>query len=90
VSVLTENSGIQATLINSVATDRHAQTAVIKSMGFRGQSHAMTKAVGGNISQSASVDTFNTEDDPDFKGWVSITSKNPDCQHVLLLATCIQ
>jgi tetratricopeptide (TPR) repeat protein len=67
VSVLTEGSSIQATVINSVATDPNAQTAVVKSMGFRGQSHAMTKAVGGNISQAASVDTFNTEDDPDFE-----------------------
>lgn len=67
VSVLTENSSIQATVINSVATDPNAQTAVIKTMGFRGQSHAMTRAVGGNMSQAASVDTFNTEDDPDFE-----------------------
>ncbi len=67
ISVLTENSSIQATVINSVATDPNAQAAVVKTMGFRGQSNAMTKAVGGGISHTHSVDTVNTEDDPDFE-----------------------
>lgn len=67
VSVLTENSSVQATVINSVATDPDAKAAVVTGMGFRGQSNAMSKAVGANISQSASVETMNTEDDPDFE-----------------------
>jgi tetratricopeptide (TPR) repeat protein len=67
VSVLTENSSAHATLINSVATDPDAKAAVVKTMGFRGQSNAMSKAVGASMSQSASVDTMNTEDDPDFE-----------------------
>lgn len=67
MSVLTENSSIQPTVSNSVATDPNAQAAVVQSMGFRGQTNAMSKAVAGGISQSASVDTVNTEDDPDFE-----------------------
>ena len=67
VSVLTENSNAQATLVNSVATDPDAQAAVVKTLGFRGQSHAMAKVVGASLSQATSADTLNTEDDPDFE-----------------------
>ena len=67
VSVLTENSNAQVTLVNSVATDPDAQAAVVKTLGFRGQSNAMAKVVGATLSQAASLDTLNTEDDPDFE-----------------------
>jgi len=64
VSVLTENSNAQGTLVNSVATDPEAQAAVVKTMGFRGQSNAMAKAVGTGLNQATSLDT--TDEDPDF------------------------
>ena len=67
VSVLTENSSLQATVTNSVATDPNAQAAVVKSMGFRGQSQVMSKAVSSGLSYANSLDTVNTEDDPDFE-----------------------
>lgn len=69
ISVLTENSSVQATVINSVATDPNAQAAVVQTMGFRGQSNAMSKAVSGGIGQNSSLDdTLNTNDeDPDFE-----------------------
>jgi tetratricopeptide (TPR) repeat protein len=67
VSVLTESSSAHATIINSVVTDTDAQAAVVQTLGFRGHSNAMSKAVGANMSQSASVHTMNTEDDPDFE-----------------------
>lgn len=67
VSVLTEGSSLQATVTNSVATDPNAQAAVVKTMGFRGQSQVMSKAVGSGLSYANSLDTVNTEDDPDFE-----------------------
>lgn len=65
VSVLTENSSVQATVINSVATDPNAQAAVVQTMGFRGQSKAMTNAVAAGSSSVAGTLTTNDED-PDF------------------------
>eukprot|EP00934_Nitzschia_sp_Nitz4_P009330 Nitzschia sp. Nitz4//scaffold156_size52432//26049//30881//NITZ4_006827-RA/size52432-snap-gene-0.13-mRNA-1//-1//CDS//3329537415//9320//frame0 len=59
ISVLTENSSVQATVINSVATDPNAQAAVVQTMGFRGQSNAMSNAVVAD-------DLHVNDSDPDF------------------------
>jgi tetratricopeptide (TPR) repeat protein len=77
VSVLTAESSIQATVVNSVATDPNASAAVIHSMGYRGHSKAMMKAVGGALTSVHEdalqvADTLTDDegdgdqDDPDF------------------------
>jgi len=49
VSVLTAESSVQHTVANSVATDPNASAAVVKT-GFRGQSKAIMRAVGGSMA----------------------------------------
>mmetsp|Transcript_62184 Transcript_62184/g.93882 ORF Transcript_62184/g.93882 Transcript_62184/m.93882 type:complete len:659 (+) Transcript_62184:42-2018(+) len=69
VSVLTTESSVQATVVNSVATDPNASAAVVQTMGFRGQSNVMAKAVGGAMGHTASVSDKSIpedDDDPDF------------------------
>lgn len=66
ISVLTDVSSLQATVINSVATDPNAQAAVIKSGGFRGKSSAMTKVAGTGLNISDQTIETNDED-PDFE-----------------------
>ena len=51
VSVLTTESSVQHTVVNSVATDPHASAAVVTT-GFRGQSKAMMDAVGRDMTKS--------------------------------------
>lgn len=67
VSVLTESSSVQYTVVNSVATDPNASAAVVQSMGFRGQSHAMSRAVGGALSSQTASLGEDDGDDPDFE-----------------------
>ena len=68
VSVLTSESSMQATVMNSVATDPNASAAVVTSLGFRGQSAAMMNAVGRELDAIGEVsDTLpEGEEDPDF------------------------
>ena len=51
VSVLTAESSVQQTVANSVVTDPNASAAVVKT-GFRGQSKAIARAVGGGMTSS--------------------------------------
>jgi tetratricopeptide (TPR) repeat protein len=51
VSVLTTESSVQQTIVNSVATDPNASAAVVTT-GFRGQSKAMMDAVGRDMTKS--------------------------------------
>jgi tetratricopeptide (TPR) repeat protein len=51
VSVLTAESSVQQTVVNSVATDPHASAAVVTT-GFRAQSRAMMDAVGRDMTKS--------------------------------------
>jgi tetratricopeptide (TPR) repeat protein len=46
-TVMTAESSVQHTVVNSVVTDPHGANAVVQSAGFRGQSRAMVNAVGG-------------------------------------------
>ena len=64
VSVLTAESSIQATVVNSVATDPNGSAALIHSMGYRGHSKAMVKAVGGPLT-SVKEDKLTDEEDDD-------------------------
>lgn len=52
VSVLTAESSVQHTVVNSVATDPNASAAVVTT-GFRGQSKAMMDAVGRDMTKAA-------------------------------------
>jgi tetratricopeptide (TPR) repeat protein len=56
VSVLTGESSVQHTVVNSVATDPHASAAVVTT-GFRGQSKAMMEAVGRDMTKAATTPT---------------------------------
>ncbi|KAL3914415.1 MAG: hypothetical protein SGILL_006111, partial [Bacillariaceae sp.] len=56
VSVLTAESSVVNTVVNSVATDPNASAAVVTT-GFRGQSKAMMDAVGRDMTRSAAVAT---------------------------------
>lgn len=51
VSVLTAESSVQYTVVNSVATDPYASAAVVTT-GFRGHSKAMMEAVGRDMTKS--------------------------------------
>jgi tetratricopeptide (TPR) repeat protein len=77
VSVLTAESSVQATVINSVATDPNASAAVVQSMGFRGQSNAMANAVARALGHvpSASDSAIPDDDDPDFDEALRIQEK---------------
>jgi tetratricopeptide (TPR) repeat protein len=68
LSVLTEGSSVQATVINSVATDPNDSAAVVQTMGFRGQSNAMSNAVGRSLAQTPRLGETMSQDeeDPDF------------------------
>jgi tetratricopeptide (TPR) repeat protein len=72
VSVLTAESSVQATVVNSVASDPNGSAALIHSMGYRGHSKAMVKAVGGaltSVHEDARLTDDGEEDgqdDPDF------------------------
>jgi tetratricopeptide (TPR) repeat protein len=67
VSVLTAESSVQATVANSVATDPNASAAVVQTMGFRGNSKAMTNAVAGVLTKNRSLGQhLQEDDDPDF------------------------
>ena len=59
VSVLTAESSVQQTVTNSVATDPNASAAVVKT-GFRGQSKAIVRVVGGGIQQNNDKSPTNT------------------------------
>lgn len=52
VSVLTSESSVQQTVVNSVATDPNASAAVVQTRGFRGQSQAIANAVGRGLSSN--------------------------------------
>ena len=69
LSVLTTESSVAHTVQNSIATDPNASAAVVQTLGFRGQSNAMVKAVGKGLG-SASVGEHTVltidEEDPDF------------------------
>jgi tetratricopeptide (TPR) repeat protein len=54
VSVLTAESSVQHTVVNSVATDPNASAAVVTT-GFRGQSKAMMDAVGRDMTKSSAA-----------------------------------
>ncbi|KAG7363153.1 ankyrin repeat domain protein [Nitzschia inconspicua] len=56
VSVLTAESSVQHTVVNSVATDPNASAAVVTT-GFRGQSKAMMDAVGRDMTKAGAVAT---------------------------------
>jgi tetratricopeptide (TPR) repeat protein len=56
VSVLTGESSVQHTVVNSVATDPNASAAVVTT-GFRGQSKAMMEAVGRDMTKAAATPT---------------------------------
>ena len=59
VSVLTAESSIQPTIANSVATDPNASAAVVTT-GFRGQSKAIMRAVGGSLPANKNRLNVNT------------------------------
>ncbi|MGK3760651.1 MAG: tetratricopeptide (TPR) repeat protein [Bacillariaceae sp.] len=59
VSVLTTESSIQHTIANSVATDPNASAAVVTT-GFRGQSKAIMRAVGGSLPANKNRLNVNT------------------------------
>jgi tetratricopeptide (TPR) repeat protein len=83
VSVLTAESSIQATVVNSVATDPNASAAVIHSMGYRGHSKAMMKAVGGALTSvhedallaDRLTDEEDDQEDPDFDEAIRIQER---------------
>eukprot|EP00536_Pseudo-nitzschia_multiseries_P006230 jgi/Psemu1/255215/estExt_Genewise1Plus.C_1300023 len=62
VSVLTAESSVQQTVANSVATDPNASAAVVKT-GFRGQSKAIMRAVGGSMNNAGSTPNSNRKTD---------------------------
>jgi tetratricopeptide (TPR) repeat protein len=78
MSVLTSESSMQMTAMNSIATDPHQSAAVVRTLGFRGQSSAIVRAVQNGQSSAMSVGdhTLGTtltleeedegEEDPDF------------------------
>jgi len=59
VSVLTAESSIQPTIANSVATDPNDSAAVVTT-GFRGQSKAIMRAVGGGMTANKTGLNINT------------------------------
>jgi tetratricopeptide (TPR) repeat protein len=69
VSILTSDTSVQGTVNYSVATDPNGSAAVVTTLGFRGQSNAISKAVArGMTNQSLlSGDTMTQDgEDPDF------------------------
>jgi tetratricopeptide (TPR) repeat protein len=59
VSVLTAESSVQHTVVNSVVTDPNASAAVVTT-GFRGQSKAMMDAVGRDMTKAGMPSTSLT------------------------------
>lgn len=78
LSVLTTDSSVQQTVVNSIATDPNASAAVVQTMGFRGQSNIMTRAVSGAMKNRGLGEhslPSDDEDDPDFDEAIRIQER---------------
>ncbi|KAL3904438.1 MAG: hypothetical protein SGILL_010068, partial [Bacillariaceae sp.] len=74
VSVLTTESSVQHTVVNSVATDPNASAAVVTT-GFRGQSKAMMEAVGRDMTKSSTAAAAATRSLPTTTEGIAVVSE---------------